>query len=269
MSFMPWMGSKRLLVPQLLKRLPPRFARYHELFVGSGALLYALRPDEAFASDELRWVVELHQAVHQDADGLAERYGALALGGDRRATFSDIRSRFPDVQPHEFLFLIRNCHGSRFRVNRRGLFNSPFNASPQRAAAPTGRAVASEQARIRRARLPGRVDFAAADYRARLHLVRPGDLCFVDPPYAWQEGKEPDYGGVWGPEGWRQLVEALAGLPAGVSLMITLHGSMPEEEVARLLAPIAGVRIAPLALAGAHLKRGGVEQRCEWLATNY
>lgn len=268
--FLAWMGSKRLLTKQLLLRVPRSYGAYHELFLGSGAMLYALQPDKAFASDELGAVVDLHKAVAERVDEVCSAYTRLAGGCDRRSTFLDIRARYPAIQPHEFLFLMKNCHGSRFRVNKGGGFNSPFNGSSLKAATPSQRSVAADVAAMRQvAGYSHRVDFATADYADRLKLVEPGDLVFLDPPYQWQDGQESDYGRSWGATGWKNLAAELASLPRGVFLMVTLHGSMPRPEAEALLADIPDVHLEAVPLTGSHLKRGGVEARTEWLARNF
>lgn len=41
--FIKWVGDKRKLLPELLQRVPQSFRRYHEPFVGGGALFFTLR----------------------------------------------------------------------------------------------------------------------------------------------------------------------------------------------------------------------------------
>src|SRR5690606_28101066 len=40
--FLKWAGGKGQLLPELQARLPARFRRYHEPFVGGGALFFSL-----------------------------------------------------------------------------------------------------------------------------------------------------------------------------------------------------------------------------------
>lgn len=41
--FVKWVGGKRSLLPELLKRIPAKFNNYYEPFVGGGALFFALK----------------------------------------------------------------------------------------------------------------------------------------------------------------------------------------------------------------------------------
>lgn len=41
--FVKWVGGKRSLLPELLRRVPTEFKDYYEPFVGGGALFFALK----------------------------------------------------------------------------------------------------------------------------------------------------------------------------------------------------------------------------------
>ncbi len=49
--FIKWVGGKTSLLPELLKHVPGRLRRYHEPFVGGGALFFAVQPRRAHLSD--------------------------------------------------------------------------------------------------------------------------------------------------------------------------------------------------------------------------
>lgn len=268
-SFLPWMGSKRLLVKQLLARTPANYQRYFEPFLGSGALLYALQPAEAFATDELRWVIDLHRAVGHDMDELESGYRALSLRTDRKQAFLEVRSRFPSIEPHEFFFMIKHCHGSRFRVNKSGGFNTPYNASTTKPSTNSERSIDNDIHKMRAvSHFAKTVSFECGDYADLLSKVRGGDLVFLDPPYRWDD-READYGGTWNIADWRRLITLLSQLPNGVHIMLTMHGSMPFAELEAIKARVPGMRLEALELPGSLLKEGGRQARTEWLAVNY
>ncbi len=41
--FVKWVGGKRSLLPELMRRVPTEFKNYYEPFVGGGALFYNLK----------------------------------------------------------------------------------------------------------------------------------------------------------------------------------------------------------------------------------
>jgi hypothetical protein len=49
--FLKWVGGKTSLLPELLRHVPARIRRYHEPFVGGGALFFAVAPRRAVLSD--------------------------------------------------------------------------------------------------------------------------------------------------------------------------------------------------------------------------
>ncbi len=52
--FLKWVGGKRGIMPELLKRLPEKITNYYEPFVGGGALFFQIHQDidKAFLSDK-------------------------------------------------------------------------------------------------------------------------------------------------------------------------------------------------------------------------
>src|SRR5712672_4812023 len=49
--FLKWVGGKTSLLSELLRHVPPRLRRYHEPFVGGGALFFAVAPRPAVPND--------------------------------------------------------------------------------------------------------------------------------------------------------------------------------------------------------------------------
>lgn len=46
-----WVGGKRQLINELIKRMPKKYNRYFEPFIGGGALFFELKPKNAFIND--------------------------------------------------------------------------------------------------------------------------------------------------------------------------------------------------------------------------
>src|SRR5262252_5622753 len=70
--FLKWAGGKGQLLHEILPRLPARIARYHEPFVGGGAVFFALaaeeRFDEAIIADKNPALVEAYRVVKTRVD---------------------------------------------------------------------------------------------------------------------------------------------------------------------------------------------------------
>ena len=269
-TFIPYMGSKRKLVPQLLDHVPRQYAVYHEPFLGSGALLYALEPACARASDRLPSLINLHSSVAVKDGQVIEEYKKLCTG-DREQKFKATRVKYPDVSAAEFLFIMKNCHGARYRVNKAGKFNCPYKVSNASVVLEKtlDKDVRDMQA-VAAYSKQGNVRFSVQDVFDALKEVKSGDLVFMDPPYKQKDGGEGDYGHVWGGTEWRKLLTAIRTLPQPNYIMLMLHGSMSQMDVENLVQGAAGlVHLYRLPIQGTSMRNGGVEARCEWLVTNY
>ena len=49
--FVKWAGGKRQLLEEIKKRMPKKYNRYFEPFVGGGAVLFSLQPRDAIIND--------------------------------------------------------------------------------------------------------------------------------------------------------------------------------------------------------------------------
>ena len=135
--FLKWAGGKAKLAHFILQRAPERFNRYHEPFLGAGAVFFALRSQRAVAAsltDVNAALIETFQVVRDDPDGLS---GALAPMADRylpaaheeRARFYyEVRASIPSsaaARAARLIFLNRTCFNGLYRENRSGRFNVP------------------------------------------------------------------------------------------------------------------------------------------------
>ncbi len=206
-----WAGGKTKLLPELLPLLRPALAaspraRYHEPFVGGGAVFFALayergtiftRGFDAVLGDVNEELIALYRAARDDAERLIRMLGAheahhARIGPDyyyEQRKLSGVRtSAGPAHQVSDaalgarFLYLNKACFNGLYRVNAAGRFNVPIgdklggddNATPTILDEPNVRAasVALRGADVRR-----------ETYDAAFARMRPGDVCYLDPPY--------------------------------------------------------------------------------------
>ena len=188
--FLKWAGGKGKLAPRVCERAPERIARYHEPFLGGGAVFYALQAagkvTKASLSDGNAELIGTYQAVKVDVETvivelskLADDYLALD-SSDRHFFYSDVRDkRRPQLAARKaarLLFLNKTCFNGLYRVNRQGRFNVPHGRydtpgilDPQRL-----RQAASALASA---------DIRAEDFEDACARARPGDFVYLDPPY--------------------------------------------------------------------------------------
>ena len=185
--FVKWAGGKRQLLPLLLARAPRRFGRYFEPFVGGGAMLFALRPERACASDANAQLVNCYRQLKADARAVAASILALDAVPCCRERYLALRSRYnAKLQAGEldaegaalFVWLNRHCFNGLYRVNAGGLFNVPWNGRTQGSPAIAGRLEAAG-AWLKAAD----VGLGCGDFEQACGDAEAGDFVYFDPPY--------------------------------------------------------------------------------------
>ncbi|MFN7145828.1 MAG: DNA adenine methylase, partial [Myxococcota bacterium] len=128
--FLKWVGGKRQLLPALGRHVPARFSRYHEPFLGGGALFFHLQPGRAVLSDTNARLIRTWKGVR---DHVEDVIGLLAAWPHDRAFFEALRARpIDDASDAEvaawFIYLNRTGFNGLYRVNRKNIFNVPFGS---------------------------------------------------------------------------------------------------------------------------------------------
>lgn len=174
-----WAGGKSQILPELRAKLPTRYNRYIEPFIGGGALFFSLSPENAIIADSNPELITLYRAVADDVDGVID---ALAEHMNSSEHFYEVRARDWKIMPvaeaaARTIYLNKTCFNGLYRVNRSGGFNAPFghykkpkilDASALRAAS-----VVLQRSTI-----------VLGDYKSVLRdYAAEGDLVFLDPPY--------------------------------------------------------------------------------------
>lgn len=127
--FVKWVGGKRGVLPELLKRIPAHFDRYYEPFVGGGALFFELLPQKACISDLNSELIAAYESIKNTPQVLmdlldehynnhSEEYFYHLRGQTKFASLDEVAARF--------IYLNKTCYNGLYRVNKQGKFNSPF-----------------------------------------------------------------------------------------------------------------------------------------------
>lgn len=128
--FLKWVGGKRSIMPELLKRLPEEYESYNELFMGGGALFFALQPKEAYLSDVNFHLVITFKAVQEDVDALIKQLKVHARLHNKeyfqKARIKLLKEKDPTKIAALFIYLNKTCFNGLYRVNSKGGFNVPM-----------------------------------------------------------------------------------------------------------------------------------------------
>ena len=185
--FVKWAGGKRQLLPKIKERMPKAWKWYYEPFVGGGALLFDLQPEKAVINDCNRPLIHTYnqirekpedflRTIHQLDTELQERgkeyYDFLRLQYNNKLRYGEYDTRLAAL----FVFLNKHCFNGLYRVNKRGLFNVPYNNS---------RSASVEDENIRAvSNYLQKVMITNGDFEAACEGAEPGDFIFFDSPYA-------------------------------------------------------------------------------------
>lgn len=187
--FLKWAGGKARLAPRILERAPASFARYHEPFLGGGAVFFAFaaagRAPSARLSDANAALIGCYGAVRDDPEGvisaleaLANEYLALAHD-ERPAYYYRVRAtlaELPVASAARLIFLNRTGYNGLYRENSRGEFNVPHGRYLKpRILDRAGLFAAS-------AALSG-ATLCASDFEDACDATARGDFAYLDPPY--------------------------------------------------------------------------------------
>ena len=176
--FLKWVGGKTSLLPELLKHVPPKVLRYHEPFVGGGALFFAVQPKRAVLCDANAELIHCYTQVRDDVASVLD---FLARHVYEQSHFTAVRALDPlALEPAEraarFIYLNKTCFNGLWRVNRAGRFNVPIGRyKDPRFCNPSSLMRASNA-------LAG-VQLKNLTFEESLAMTAPGDFVYLDPPY--------------------------------------------------------------------------------------
>lgn len=175
--FLKWPGGKRWFVQRALKRMPRKFDRYVEPFLGGGAVYFALRPKVALLADVNSRLIETYEAVQSDwlLVGRELKRHHAAHSRDYYYEERERSRRTPHTRAAQFIYLNRTCWNGLYRVNLNGMFNVPIG---------TKTAVVLDTDDFEEvSALLSRATLKCCDFESVLDECGQGDFVFVDPPY--------------------------------------------------------------------------------------
>jgi len=173
-----WAGSKRKLVPILLKHCPSNYGRYIEPFAGSACLFFALKPKKAILGDINEELLRAYNTIRNHPKMVAR---AAKVIPNSKEMYYKTRNTDPDMlnpvdRAARFVYLNRFCFNGVYRVNKRGQFNVPRGYR-------TGQ-IQDESMFYHYSLLLRAVEFHIGDFEKCLQDTQKNDFLYLDPPYA-------------------------------------------------------------------------------------
>ncbi len=185
--FIKWAGGKGRLLDQYAALFPQDWQRYHEPFLGGGAVFFHLQPQGlmgpgeqgAYLSDINPALVNVYRCVRDQGDALLERL-QIHQRLHCREYYYQVRSQH-DLSGLDhaarFIYLNKTCYNGLYRENRQGQFNVPMGQYKKPAIYDPERlrtaSVALQGTQLQRQGFTAILDQAQG----------PTDFVYFDPPY--------------------------------------------------------------------------------------
>jgi len=185
--FVKWAGGKRQLLTQIKERMPKFYNKYYEPFVGGGAVIFEFLPQNAVINDINRALVNTYRQICNEPELFLQVIYKMDsdMWEDGKKYYYSLRERYNEKLMKEefdielaalFVFINKHCFNGLYRVNRKGLFNVPYNDSKRKS-------YDEENIRAISQYLKG-VTILEGDFETACENAKKGDFIFFDSPYA-------------------------------------------------------------------------------------
>lgn len=184
--FLKWVGGKRQIMPSIVENLPKNIGRlnYVEPFIGGGAVLFHLQPQNAIINDFNSELTNVYEVIKNNLEELIQdlkthkneaEYFYELRGLDRKDEYNNLTNI---QKASRVIYLNKTCFNGLYRVNNAGEFNSPFGRykNPNIVNEPTLKAVNKYLNQ-------NNIIIQTGDYANVLENIPENSFVYLDPPY--------------------------------------------------------------------------------------
>lgn len=180
MKVIKWAGSKYKLLPTLLEYLPENYNNYIEPFLGSGAMLFRIKPSQAIVSDINCELINMYQVIK---DRVGDLITYLSIMRNTKEYFYAVREWDVELtnevmRASRFIYLNKTCFNGLYRENSKGEFNVPYGyyKNPK----------ICDDLKLRELSNylnSNNIEILCQDYTHTLLRAQPNDFIYIDSPY--------------------------------------------------------------------------------------
>jgi DNA adenine methylase len=185
--FVKWAGGKRQLLERLESRIPGTYNRYYEPFVGGGALLLDVQPENAVINDTNRQLLNVYRQIKENPEAVIAAVNVLDSEPCDKERYLLMRTHYnAKIQAQELdaecaalmIWVNKHCFNGLYRVNSKGLFNVPYNNKVG------GVSINEDNLKNIGAYLQERrIEIREGDFEKACEDVQTGDFVYFDSPY--------------------------------------------------------------------------------------
>ncbi|AHB36280.1 DNA adenine methylase [Spiroplasma apis] len=178
-----WVGGKTQLLNDIKQRLPEKFNRYIELFVGGGAVFLNLQYEKTIINDLNSELINMYECIRDNYIEVIKYIEIFRIkyNSNPRKFYYELRSL--EKYQNDFeraartIFLNKTCFNGLYRQNKNHKFNVPWN---QKTIAPNIYELDNLE---EISTFLKSVKILNLDFKDTLNLVKKNDFVYIDPPY--------------------------------------------------------------------------------------
>lgn len=183
-----WAGGKRRLAQAICAHIGREYNHYYEPFLGGGAMLFHIAPEQAICSDINAELVNFYNVVKNNVEELHYEITHNYLPNHSKNFFYQIRaldrdaelfSQMTNVQhAARFIYLNKACYNGLWRVNQHGFNNVPWGRRDRLNIWDEENLV-----QVHNYLANQKIQILHQDYSVTARMAQANDLVYFDPPY--------------------------------------------------------------------------------------
>lgn len=182
-QLLKWVGNKQRFAGEIARFFPTNFKTFYEPFIGSGAVIATVAPQNGVGSDAFGPLIDIWKKLQSDPNELIEWYATRRNRldkEDKKQVYEEVKASFnAHHNGADFLFLTRSCYGGIIRFRKSdGYMSTPCGVHNPIAVSTFAKRVNEWNRRLKN------VNFYHFDYKDAFDMAEENDLIYCDPPYS-------------------------------------------------------------------------------------
>ena len=237
--FVKWAGGKRQILDKLRSLVPEEYNTYYEPFVGGGALLFDLAPQNAVINDSNEELINVFNVLcNEKKYSKMCRYLNKFERKHNEEFYYEIRNidrnkkKFNKLNDSKraarTIYLNKACFNGLYRVNSKGEFNVPFGKKTK-----VNTYDGENLLNVHTYLTLNNVSILCCDFEDAVSNAKEGDFVYFDPPYDSDTSTFNSYTeDGFNKDEQRRLAKVFKELDAkGVKVMLSNHNTILIKEL--------------------------------------
>ena len=187
--FVKWAGGKRQIIDKLKQYVPDEYNTYYEPFIGGGALLFELAPQNAVINDSNEELMNVYKCLcdeekfkkmcsllnHYETEHSEDFYYEIRNKDKNKNTYNRLSDY---TKAARTIYLNKACFNGLYRVNKKNEFNVPFGKKTK-----VNTYEGSNLITVSNYLTMNNIKILSVDFEEAVKDVKEKDFVYFDPPY--------------------------------------------------------------------------------------